>query len=340
MNVGLYLDFRNPPQWARPRSERYAVAVARVKEGERLELTSVWLTEHHGFDDGYLPQLLVAAAALGAATSRVRIGTAVMLAPVRPAIEIAEQAAVADLLSAGRLELGLGAGYMAHDFAAYGVDRRRRNQVLRDRVLELQRIWATGDITPPPAGRTIPLWLGVGGRRGAALAGETGSGMLALTPTLLDTYVAALERAGHDPAQARLAGPVNMIVADDPEAAWHRIAPQATYQLRSYRRGVSGPGELLDDVHAVRHPGPGMSPPRFDVVDPAECVRRLRAWLSDVPVAHAFLWESIAGMPDDLADRHLELLATAVAPAVRDVGVPTPDRSLDLCVHPSRLETS
>src|SRR3954447_12944960 len=121
MKVGIYLDLRNPPQWRRGWQELYAQKLDRVVEAERLGLESVWLSEHHLFADGYLPQPLVFAAALAARTRRLRIGTAVLLAPLRTAIDVAEQAAVVDQLSGGRLELGLGAGYRVPEFAAYGV---------------------------------------------------------------------------------------------------------------------------------------------------------------------------------------------------------------------------
>jgi hypothetical protein len=74
------------------------------------------------------------------------------------------------------------------------------------------------------------------------------------------------------------------------------------------------------EADTLRVAAPTMLPPLFDVVTPDEAVRRMRSWLADLPVAHIYLWASIAGMPDDLADRHIELLATEVAPRVRDLG--------------------
>src|SRR5690349_4941501 len=110
MKVGIYFDLRNPGG-QRPWPDVYGSALETIEEAERLGADSVWLTEHHQFDDGYLPQPLVFAAAVAARTRRVRIGTAVVLAPLKPAVELAEQAAIVDILSSGRLELGLGAGY-------------------------------------------------------------------------------------------------------------------------------------------------------------------------------------------------------------------------------------
>ena len=65
--------------------------------------------------------------------------------------------------------------------------------------------------------------------------------------------------------------------------------------------------------------------PNFDVVTPDEAIRRLTEWMSDLPIAHVLIWSSIAGMPDDLVMRHIELLSTKVTPALRNVGLPTID---------------
>src|SRR3954468_9174984 len=125
MRVGIYTDLRNPPPWRRDWAGHYARVLDRIVEAERLGAGSVWLSEHHLFEDGYLPQPLTFAAAIAARTSRMRIGTAVLLAPLRPAGQIAEEAAIVDLVSEGRLELGLGSGYLPDEFAAYGADHGR-----------------------------------------------------------------------------------------------------------------------------------------------------------------------------------------------------------------------
>src|SRR5437868_899465 len=113
----MYLDLRNPPRWSRPWADHYAHALELVEEGERLGASSAWLTEHHFFDDGYLPQCLTFAAAVAARTKRLRIGTAVLLLPLHPPLEVAEQAAVVDIMSGGRLDLGLGLGYRKPEYS-------------------------------------------------------------------------------------------------------------------------------------------------------------------------------------------------------------------------------
>lgn len=330
MNVGIFMDMRNPSEWERPWTDFYPAALDFIQEAELLGIDSVWLTEHHFFDDGYLPQPLTFAAAIAARTRTMRIGTAILIAPIRSALEIAEQAALVDLISGGRLELGLGAGYRVPEFEAFGEDINRRYSLLEDRAQAVRALWEEGGFTPRPLQEHAPLWIGGHGPRGARLAGHLGAGLLSFSAAVQEPYAAALHEAGHDPETARLSSLANMIVSDDPDAAWPLIAPHLAYQWSSYarygaerqggRKGqVATPLAELGpsvDPRTLRSPGPDMTQPNFDVVTPDEAVRRIRAWLGDLPVSTVYFWATIAGMPDKLAARHIELLGTVVAPSL------------------------
>ena len=112
MRLGLYYDLRNPAA-ARPWDRVYAAALDRIAWADEAGIGAIWVTEHHGFADGYLPAPLTFCAAIAARTRQARIGTAVVVSPLMPDTALAEQAAVVDIISGGRLELGLGAGWRA-----------------------------------------------------------------------------------------------------------------------------------------------------------------------------------------------------------------------------------
>ena len=319
MRLGLYFDLRNPAPWARPWPEVYGRALDLVVEAERLGAGSVWFSEHHLFTDGYLPQPLTFAAAAAARTSRVRIGTAVLVAALRPAVLIAEEAAVIDQLSGGRLELGIGAGYSVPEYELYNTDITKRYGLTDAAVAEIRHLLDDGIVTPPAAQNPFPIWLGYQGPQGAKRAGRLGVGLLSLDRALLDPYRVGLVEGGHDPAIARTGGMLDIIVADDPEAAFERILPHYAHQLNSYRAaavagsGRDAPKEITVDKLRSGAAQKGQIP-GLRVLAPTDAVNAIREATDGSPVEHVYLWASVAGMPDDLVERHVELACTQVAP--------------------------
>lgn len=320
MKLGLFFDLRNPEPWARPYPELYARTLDLVAHAESIGAGSVWFTEHHRFEDGYLPQPLTFAAAVAARTSRITIGTGVLLAALRPAPLVAEEAALVDQLSGGRLQLGIGAGYSAREYQLYGADISRRYGLTDAAVAEVRRLLEEGVTTPPPAQRPLPLWLGYQGPQGARRAGRLGVGLLSLDRRLLEPYREGLVEGGHDPATARTGGLLDIIVADDPESALERILPHYLHQANTYAEahvaGTDTPPRVLTAEKVLsRRTGPG-SVPGLRILTPPEAVDAVREATEGTPAEHAYLWASVAAMPDDLVDRHVELLFTEVAPAL------------------------
>lgn len=337
MRLGIYSDLRNPKQWARSWPTVYGRAIERIQHAEQLGIHEAWFTEHHQFDDGYLPQPLTFAAAVAAATSRISIGTAILLAPLRPAADIAEQAAIVDLVSNGRLQLGLGAGYRPSEYRLFERDIATRFQDLEARARDIRQAWDEGLVTPPPAQKRVPIWIGAMGPRTARMTGRLGEGLLYIDPPIVDIYLDALEEAGHPREVGRVAGVANLILSDDPERAWSRIAPHLEHMWETYRTAaqdqapgrkvaaISGSDAVFSDMPPVlagdlRSAGPVMVKADFDVVTIEEAERRLRSWLTGMPVASVYFWDSIAAMDDDLVETHTRLIADLAA-AVADIGL-------------------
>jgi alkanesulfonate monooxygenase SsuD/methylene tetrahydromethanopterin reductase-like flavin-dependent oxidoreductase (luciferase family) len=318
MKVGIYFDMRNPPQWRQDWSRLYGFTIEMCQEAEHLGIDSVWMSEHHLFDDGYLTQPLTMLAAIAGATRTIGLGTAVMLAPLRSAVQIAEEATVVDLISDGRLELGLGAGYRAPEFDLFGADIARRYGTNDTRVEELRSIFADPRHVPSPVSGQIPIYLGYQGPKGAARAGRLGTGLLTANGALWEPYRGALIANGHDPRIARMKGSISGWVSDDPEADWPLVKEHLRHQLDSYRRymveGTDQPVPRPVDPDRVRAGGLGGGFGGFVHATAAGFADAVRGYVAGAPVEEIFVWSSIGGMPEQMVADHIRRIATSLKP--------------------------
>jgi alkanesulfonate monooxygenase SsuD/methylene tetrahydromethanopterin reductase-like flavin-dependent oxidoreductase (luciferase family) len=312
IKLGIYLDLRNPPRWHRPWADLYRATVDLVAAAERRGADAVWLTEHHGFEDGYLSQPLALAAALAERTRSLRIGTAVLLAPLRHPRHVAEEAALVDVLSAGRLELGLGAGYVRSEFEAFGAQEAQRYLDTEACVRRLRELFTGGALRPAPVQAPIPIWLGYQGPRGARRAGALGVNLLSLDRDLYPHYLQGRADAGLSGA-GRVGGVVNLLLARDPEQALEQVLPHLTYHLNSYRqaiaagRGGRAPRPLEADELRREFLATGQAR-GFRILDARRAAAELATMTAGLPVEHLLFWCRIGGMADSLVDEHLELL--------------------------------
>ena len=129
---GMRFDLRNPATAETTMTQRYREALSMAEWADRLGFVSLVLSEHHGSDDGYLPSPLVMAAAVAARTERIRIMVSALIAPLHDPVRLAEDVAVVDLISGGRLDLVLANGYVADEFAMFDVPMTERARRVRE----------------------------------------------------------------------------------------------------------------------------------------------------------------------------------------------------------------
>jgi alkanesulfonate monooxygenase SsuD/methylene tetrahydromethanopterin reductase-like flavin-dependent oxidoreductase (luciferase family) len=325
MQVGVYFDMRNPKRWRRDPRELYGAFPELCEEAERVGLDSVWVTEHHGFDDDYLPSPLTMLAAAAVRTTRVRLGTGIVVAPLHPAAELAEQAAVVDLLSDGRLDLGLGAGYRPTEFALYGADMATRYRANDERAQQIRALWANGEVTPGPAQERLPIWMGYLGPKGARRAGRLGEYLLAPDARLWEHYRAGLEEGGHDVSFGRMGGGVQAWASDDPERDWPLVGERIAEQQNSYRLHARmgyddlPPFKPIDpETLRARRPRGFTSTDYFTYGTPVEIADFVTEFTAGAPVDTIYFWAALPGMTHEQVARNVRLIGTQLAPLLRE----------------------
>jgi alkanesulfonate monooxygenase SsuD/methylene tetrahydromethanopterin reductase-like flavin-dependent oxidoreductase (luciferase family) len=174
VRFGLWYDFRNPAQWRQPYDRLYGEVLDQVAWAENNGFDDVWLSEHHFIDDGYLPSMLPAAAAIAARTKRIRIPLGVLLLPFHHPVRLAEDIAVVDAISGGRFELGVGVGYKVEEFEGFNVPFIERGSRTNE-SLQIIRSLLNGEtltfkgkffevnkvkLTPEPIQKHLPIWVG------------------------------------------------------------------------------------------------------------------------------------------------------------------------------------
>lgn len=256
VSFGLWYDFRNPDQWRRPLPEVYAEMIEQVQWAERLGYDFAWTTEHHFVADDYSSSILTLCAAIAARTERLRVGTSVLLLPLHNPVRVAEDAATVDVLSAGRLDLGVAIGYRLAEFSALGIESSTRGRRMDEAVEVLLKAWASGafkhtgefyryeelDVRPKPAQVPMPLWFGGLSRPAVRRAAKFGSGFMAgAGPDLIPYYLQLRAEAGLPPGQISKGLPF-VAVTNDPDAAWVEIGPHVQYQRQLYATWLAEAG--------------------------------------------------------------------------------------------------
>jgi alkanesulfonate monooxygenase SsuD/methylene tetrahydromethanopterin reductase-like flavin-dependent oxidoreductase (luciferase family) len=242
----LRFDMRAPAFGPASASELYAAALDMAEWADAHGVDTLLFSEHHGVDDGYLPSPIVMAAAAAGRTRRVGIMVSALLAPLHDPIAMAEDLAVLQLASGGRLTVVAGAGYRPEESAMFGRTFEQRGDDLEANLALMLRAWAgeevehngwTGRVTPVPE---PPPFMMVGGSSKAAArrAATLGLGFSPAdhVPDLVAHYEALCEQHGTTPfaAQPPPGGPLTLFVADDPDEAWGRLGPHLLHDTAAY----------------------------------------------------------------------------------------------------------
>ena len=329
VNFGLWYDLRNPAPWSIPFERLYAQVLEQIVEAERLGFDSVWLTEHHFCDDGYTPSPLVVAAAIGARTHRLRIGTNLMVLPLHDPVRLAEDAATLSLLTGGRFDLGVGSGYRALEFREFGRALRNRPSLVEEGIALIRRAWAGeslefrgkrfahGAVRVAPTPEHLPkLYLGAMAEPAIDRAARIADGFLSTGGIGHDVYLERVARHGRAPGDGVIVAGHWAIIAQDPEREAVTVGPHVLHQANQYIEwGAFGPPETVPRFPDARA---ALAQGLYELWDGDTAVTELVSLLRKYPqIRDLHLWAQFPGEPVASGQRRIEYVAKHVLPRVR-----------------------
>lgn len=340
MNFGILNIVRNPTQWHRPDHELYKRYFENAVRAEELGFTHIWFNEHHFRGDGLAaPSPMIPLAAVAARTEKIRIGTYVFLLPLHNPIRAAEDAAALDIISNGRLDLGLGFGPDVEESRIFGIQHNQRRGRLYEGIDILRRCFAGEEfsyhgkyhqfdkirMTTTPVQKPLPMWLGAQDNRSLRDAGARGI-HLAIGPTAEQekVYESALREAGYDPNNFQRAMFKMVHVAETGKKAWDEAEPHLrNHMIWHVERMKLKPAQAakmdlsVPALGELRKSGRGpYGPPAIG--SPDEVIAHLEQYFRTTRLTEFCFTPGFAGMDPDAARRSMELFAKEVMPHFRN----------------------
>lgn len=319
----LRFDMRSSSEGARF-PDLYAAALDMCAWSETRGGVAVILSEHHAAEDGHLPSPLMLAAAVAARTEHIAIMLAALVLPLYDPVRLAEDIAVLDNISKGRVAYVFGIGHRDEEYEHMGVNPRKRGKLAdanTDLVLQLLKGRPVAHdgrrvhVTPAVASTNGPQLMIAGGSPAAVKrAARHGLGFVAQAnpPGLLELFESESRANGFEPGPITFpdnSGPTTAFVADDVDAAWDEIGPYLLHDAlmaASYRHGDDSVASI---TRAKTVAGLRESPDAYAIFTPDAAVAQLR---TGRPLA---LHPLCGGLPPEVAWPYLERAATAEATA-------------------------
>jgi alkanesulfonate monooxygenase SsuD/methylene tetrahydromethanopterin reductase-like flavin-dependent oxidoreductase (luciferase family) len=328
-SLSFHFDLRSSPTGA-THAELTTAVLDICEWADRLENVAVTarVLEHHFSKDGYNPSPITLAAAIAGRTRRMAISAVVLLSFYHP-LRLAEDLALLDLLSRGRLSFILAAGYRREEFDGFGVELHDRGRLMEEGISTLKKAWTgepfefrgkTVQVMPRPFQQPRPpIIMGGSSKAAARRAARIADGFAPTDPALLHVYRDELIALGKDPGPEPPSAGVGgttletlVAVSEDPDATWKEVAPHCLYEINTYfswlRGTPAGVAGFWEETNAdvLREKG------RYLVLTPEELVRRAQGQGGAITIEPL-----LGGVAPEIAWRSLQLIAAKVLPALQ-----------------------
>jgi alkanesulfonate monooxygenase SsuD/methylene tetrahydromethanopterin reductase-like flavin-dependent oxidoreductase (luciferase family) len=343
LDFGLFHLFEATGQ--RSEYEMVGEQFALMQAAEDLGFSSVWAAEHHFSGYGICPSPAIALAAAAKITTRMRLGTGIVVLPFHNPIRAAEELAFVDLISGGRLDVGFGRGYRPREIAGFGIDPRRTRSIANEAMEVILQAWTQDEVSyhgehfqveglgvsPKPFQQPHPrTFIGSLSPETFELVGKAGANLL-FTPTFrpeediprqIAEYKAAITAHGQDPTTKRI-GALRMIyVADTNEQALAEIdGPMQWFYAIANEQNQALDDTPLDEVAKYNN-----RPSNLDQLlangnlvagDPEYVLDVLQKMQDEWNLTDLLLWTRIGGLEVDKVLHSMELFSEHVMPALK-----------------------
>jgi alkanesulfonate monooxygenase SsuD/methylene tetrahydromethanopterin reductase-like flavin-dependent oxidoreductase (luciferase family) len=311
----------------------WSEALAEVTRGEELGFDSVWMEEHHSVTNHYWPSPLTILAGFASCTTKVMLGTDILVSAFYHPVRLAEDVALVDVMSKGRMTLGIAIGYKPDEFALYGVELEKRGARFEEQLAIVKGLWTEervtlkgryytvdGRLEPKPVTRPHPpIWIGGWGdltlRRAATLADNWIPGPTADLRRLLAGQKSFLDHravAGKSTPPAEWPLTRDVIIADT-DAQARQLAEE--HIMVAYRREYAGGWRHPFIDASVATDLDRLMEDRFIIGGPDQVIPKIRRFVEQYGMTHLICRLFFPGMPHRHIMRELELIAREVMPA-------------------------
>jgi alkanesulfonate monooxygenase SsuD/methylene tetrahydromethanopterin reductase-like flavin-dependent oxidoreductase (luciferase family) len=321
-----------PAELPRTAARLYDELLAQVEAADALGFDSFWVAEHHFHDYGVIPRPPIWLAAAAQRTRRIRLGSAVVVLPFDNPLRTAEDYALVDVLSGGRLELGVGSGYLKHEYDGFGIDPEEKRDRFDEALAIVLQAWAgerfsysgkyhrVSDVAlnvRPLQQPRPPLWIAVLRNEAARHVGERGFPMMMIpyaTTEQLDelaltarVFRDAFVQSGGRPADARIAFGLHAHCAPTTALARAQAREPMDRYVRTRRFARQRPFDLLVERDLVAFG------------DPDEITRVARRYAA-AGLTDFLAITNFGGLPHRQVLDSMDLLARHVLPALSRLG--------------------
>ncbi len=303
----------------------YSATVEQAVLADKLGFDHLWFSEHHFLEDGYLPAFQPLAGAIAARTTQIRISNDIALLPLYHPVRLAEELAVLDHISNGRMEFGIGMGYVPKEFEAFGVPLKNRVSMTDEAIEILRLAWkdepfsfkgkryelSNINVYPKPVQPLgPPLWIAAMKEPGALRAARFETNLLpqGRREDVLDPWRNELKTQGKDPNDYRVGIIRSVYVTDDKERDWPVIREAERFRMGVYNTFMA---ETPDEYGW----GSGDGIPQNVIIGtPREVISQLKAFIDAYGITDIATSGLPPGIDPEFMAANLERLAREVIP--------------------------